>query len=198
VRGASVDTRSGTAGDQLTVMPAAGSIIDYDLALEYRGEAVVSPRGVKTAAGKPYIFHYSRFFVPIDWGIKLFEYTDATDPVKSPEGFARLVRETPVKQLARDRLDYVSGRSIEDGVARDRFALVAEGTVDLPSGDYTLSVISDDGVRAWVDGEEVIDAWSPHESRLDKAAIRGGRRKLKVEYYEIDGFAELRLDIQRR
>jgi nitrous oxidase accessory protein NosD len=198
VHGASVDVRTGKTNDQLTVSPSPGSIIDYDIALEYRGEAVVSPRGVKTAAGKPYILQYSRFFVPINWGIKLFEYTDATDPVKSSEGFARLISGTPVKQLARDRLDYVSGRSIEDGVAHDRIALVAEGIADLPSGDYTLSVISDDGVRVWVDGEELIDAWSPHESRMDKAPIRGGRRKLKVEYYEIDGFAELRFDIQRR
>jgi alpha-L-fucosidase len=50
----------------------------------------------------------------------------------------------------------------------------------------------------WVDGEEVIDTWTPHESKVDRAQIRGGRKKFKVEYYEIGGFAELRFDIQRR
>jgi hypothetical protein len=69
---------------------------------------------------------------------------------------------------------------------------------DLPPGNYTLTVISDDGARVWVDGEEVIDAWSPHESRIDRGPITGGRKKFKVEYYEIGGFAELRFDIQRR
>ena len=79
-----------------------------------------------------------------------------------------------------------------------KFALVAEGTVNLPSGDYVITVISDEGAGVWVDGEEVIVAWSPHESKVDHAAIRGGRKKFKVEYYEVGGFAELRFDIQRR
>ena len=197
VRGASVDARSGKTGDQLTVTPA-GAIIDYDVALEYRGTAVASPRGVKTAAGKPYIFHYSKFFAPIDWHIKLFEYNDATDPVKQPDAFTKLVAGVPLRQVSHDRLDYLSGREIEDGVARDRFALVAEGTATLPPGGYALTLISDDGARVWIDGEEVIDAWAPHESRVDHAVIRGGVRKFKVEYYEIGGFAELRFDIQRR
>jgi len=198
VRGASVDRRGGKTGDRLLVTPGAGRLVDYDVAAEYRGGAVVSPRGDKTASGKPYIFHYSRFFVPIDWRIKLFDYSDATDPVKQPDAFTKLVAGVPLKEVAHDRLDYISGREMEDGVPRDRFALVAEGTADLPSGDFMLTVISDDGVRVWVDGEEVIDAWSPHESRVDRAPIRGGHRKLKVEYYEVGGFAELRFDIQRR
>jgi hypothetical protein len=44
----------------------------------------------------------------------------------------------------------------------------------------------------------VIDAWPPHESRVDTGRIRGGKRRLRVEYYEMGGFAELRLDIQPR
>ncbi len=198
VRGASVDRRRGKTGDQLTVRPDGRRLVDYDVSAEYRGRAVVSPRGVKTAAGTPYIFHFFKFFVPIDWRIKLFEYSDASDPVRQPDAFTKLVTGTPLKEVSHDRLDYISGREIEYGVPRDRFALVAEGTADLPSGDFMLSVISDDGVRVWVDGEEVIDAWSPHESRVDRAPIRGGHRKVKVEYYEVGGFAELRFDIQRR
>jgi len=103
-----------------------------------------------------------------------------------------------LKEVTHARLDYISGGSIEDGIPRDNFALVAEGTADLPPGDYVITLISDDGARVWVDGEEVIDAWSPHESKVDHATIRGGRKKFKVEYYEAGGFAELRFDIQRR
>jgi nitrous oxidase accessory protein NosD len=198
VRGASVDARGGKTGDQITVTPRAGSLIDYDVALQYRGTAVVSPRGAKTPAGQPYLFRYSRFFVPIDWHVRLFEYTDASDPIKQPAAFAGLLAGAAKQEVTRDRLDYMSGRSIEEGVARDRFALVAEGTADLPPGDYVLSLISDDAARVWVDGEEVLDAWTPHESKIDRATIRGGRKKFKVEYYEIGGFAELRFDIQRR
>jgi nitrous oxidase accessory protein NosD len=198
VKGATVDTRSGKTGDQMTVTPRSGSVVDYDIDLEYRGAAVISPRGAKTPAGTPYSFRYSRFFVPIDWRVKLFEYTDASDPVKHPDAFSRLLSGAARKEVTHDRLDYISGASIEDGVPRDNFALVAEGTADLPPGDYVITLISDDGARVWVDEEEVIDAWSPHESKVDHATIRGGRKNFKVEYYEVGGFAELRFDIQRR
>jgi nitrous oxidase accessory protein NosD len=212
VEGATVDTRSGKTGDEIAVTPGSGSVVDYDIGLEYRalrqvkgvwsqsrdGAAVVSPRGVKTSAGAPYSFHYSRFFAPIDWRVKLFEYTDASDPVKQPDAFTKLLSGAALREVTHDRLDYISGGSIEDGVSRDRVALVAEGTADLPPGDYVITLISDDGARVWVDGEEVIDAWTPHESRVDRATIRGGRKKFKVEYYEVGGFAELRFDIQRR
>jgi hypothetical protein len=83
-------------------------------------------------------------------------------------------------------------------VSRDRFGFVASGTIDLPAGEYTLSVISDDGARVWVDDTLALDAWAPHESRSDEVSISGGRRKLKVEYYEIAGWAEIRVDIQPR
>jgi hypothetical protein len=203
VRGATVTPQSGTVPGEIVVTPTAAkpgtaAITNYDVALEYRGAAVVSPRGAKTSAGSSYIFHYTRFFVPINWRVKLFEFTDATDPVKQPEGFARVLAGTPLKDVQRDRLDYLSGRSIEDGVPRDKAAFVAEGNVDLPKGNYTLHVISDDAVKIWVDGELVIDSWIPHESKVDRAPLLGGRRRFKVEYYEVGGFAELRFDIQRK
>jgi nitrous oxidase accessory protein NosD len=198
VSGASVVPQSGSIPGEIVVTPAARPRVDYDVALEYRGGEVVSPRGAKTPAGQPYTFHYSRFFVPIDWQIRFFEYADATSPVKAPEAFARLLEADPKKRVTHDRLDYLSGRSFEDGVARDNFALVADGTADLPPGDYTLQVISDDGVKVWVDGELVIDDWTPHESKVDRAPMAGGKHRLKVVYYEAGGFAELRLDIQKR
>jgi hypothetical protein len=130
--------------------------------------------------------------------VNFFEYTAATDPVKQPDAFRRLIAGQPLKTVPHDRLDYISGRSLEDGTPRDNVALVAEGTATLPPGDYTLTVISDDGARVWMDGEVVLDDWAPHESRVDRVPISGGRRRFKVEYYEVGGFAELRFDIQRR
>ena len=71
-------------------------------------------------------------------------------------------------------------------------------TATIPAGDCMLRVISDDGVRVWVDDELAVDAWEPHESRVDTAPLTGGKRRFKVEYYEIGGFAELRFTIQRK
>jgi len=59
-------------------------------------------------------------------------------------------------------------------------------------------VISDDGARVWVDDKVVLNEWEPHESKVDRVDITGGRRRLKLEYYELAGWAEIRLQIQPR
>ncbi|MCA1652558.1 MAG: right-handed parallel beta-helix repeat-containing protein, partial [Acidobacteria bacterium] len=198
LRGATVTPHAGRVPGEITLTPVPASPLDFHLALEYRGGAVVTPRGRTMAAGVPYRFEYSRFFVPIEWTIRFFEYTAATDPVTQPGSFAKLLAGTPLTEVTRDRLDYISGRSLEEGLPRDRIALVAEGRADLPAGDYVLRVISDDAVKVWMDAELLLDAWTPHESKVDTVPIKGGSRRFKVEYYEVGGFAELRFDIQRK
>ncbi|MDQ3489204.1 MAG: right-handed parallel beta-helix repeat-containing protein [Acidobacteriota bacterium] len=203
-RGADVSPQQGTVGDVITVTPRAagraGSVglVDYQLTMTYVGGSVVSPRGVVTPAGRPYTFRYSRFFAPVDWTLSFFEVPESADPVKAPAAFSEALRGTALKTIKADRIDYLSGGALEEGVPRDRFAIVTEGSVVLPSGDYTLQVISDDGARVWVDGRLVLDAWVPHESRVDRVPITGGRHTLKLEYYEVDGWAEISLDIQPR
>ena len=64
-------------------------------------------------------------------------------------------------------------------------------------GEYTLRTLSDDGVRVWVDGVLVIDDWKPHETALDFAPLAGGHHDLRVQYYQADGWYELRVDIVR-
>jgi nitrous oxidase accessory protein NosD len=198
VRGATVTPPAGNVGATLVVTPRAGPVTDYDVALEYRGASVISPRGAATKAGAPHTFRYRRFFAPAGWTVRFFQYTEASDPGKQPQVFDQLLLGSPLKTVKTDRLDYMSGRAVEEGVPRDRFAFSAEGRVDLPAGDYTLQVISDDGARVWVDGRLVLDAWDPHESRVDRVPLSGGRHSLKVHYFEAEGWAEMRLDIQPR
>ena len=198
LRGATATPSAGKIGDRLVVTPRAGPGTNWDIALEYRGAEVTSPRGRTTKAGTPYIVRYSRFVAPADWTIRFFQYEDATDPVKQPQDFARMLGGPALKTVRLDRLDYMSGRVIEEGVPRDRFAFEADGVVDLPPGGYTLQVISDDGARVWVDDKLVLDAWDPHESRVDRVPLGGGRHRLRVQYFEVGGWAEMRLDIQPR
>ena len=197
-RGAKVTPAQGSVGDVISVTPAAGRVVDYELALTYIGDAVISPRGVLTAAGRPYAFGYSHFFAPANWTIRFFEYPESADPVKRPDSFARVLAGKPVRTLAADRIDYLSAAPFEEGLPRDRFAFIADGAVTLPKGEYTLQVISDDGVRVWIDDKLVLDAWDVHESRVDAVPLAGGTHKLRVHYFEAVGWAEMRLDIQPR
>ena len=198
VRGASITPTQGKVGDVISVTPNPGRVTDYQIELAYTGAEVTSPRGVLTPAGRAYTFTYSKFFAPVDWTIKVFEYPESI--FRDPGGAtrAKLDPQGPVKTIKADRIDFLSGGAIQDGLPPDRFAFVAEGTVTLPRGAYTLQLISDDGARVWVDDRLVLDAWAPHESRVDEVAISGGTRRLKVEYYEVSGWAEIRLDIQPR
>jgi PA14 domain/Right handed beta helix region len=80
---------------------------------------------------------------------------------------------------------------------QERFAIDASGSVGLGPGTDTLRTISDDGVRVWVDGRLVIDSWTPHESRVDNVALGPGRHDIRVQYYQLRGWTELRLEILR-
>ncbi len=187
--GASVSPSSGRVGDTITVTPAPGSTGDWEVTLEYRGAATVSPRGLKAAAGRPYRFSYRRFEPRIDWTTKFFTWTDtarvfeAAIPGATPRGLPSL--------------DFEWYRPTLAGLPLAHWSLDATGTVTLAPGTYTLRTISDDAVRVWVDGVLVIDHWTPHESMVDVAPLTGGRHELRVAYYQVDGWTELRVDIVR-
>jgi hypothetical protein len=195
-RGAEVLPTAGRVPGEITVNPKPGGLIDFDLRLTYRGAEITSPRGETTPAGSPYTFGYSRYFVPIDWQVKFFGFDAETTPDPNPG--AGMYAGPPLKSEHRDRLDVLSGRAITDGVPPDHVAMVAEGSVELPPGQYEIRAISDDGVEVWVDDARVVDHWTPHESAIDRASFTGGKRHLKVMYFQLAGFAELRVEILRR
>ena len=59
---------------------------------------------------------------------------------------------------------------------RYRFVRLVKAAERIAGGDYTIQVISDDGARVWVDGRLVLDAWEPHESKVDEISSAGNRR----------------------
>ena len=194
---AKLSRTAGRTMDTIAVTPKADSIGDWRLTLEYRGQATVSPRGERRWAGAAIRFSYGRFEPAIDWTTRMFAWSDGTDPRAHPDAFAELLQSTPIVTRHVPRLDYEGYGSVTPGVPQTHVALEATGTVQLAPGQYTLRTISDDGVRVWVDGALVIDHWAPHESRLDFASLSGGRHELRVQYYQVDGWDELRVEIAR-
>jgi parallel beta-helix repeat protein len=173
---------SGAVGDTIAITPTD----DWQLALEYRGRA---------ADTKPYQFSYSRFEPAARWSVAFHAWSDSTDPRTKPEAFATQLRGQPLLTRQMPRLDFMWYRPTITGIPQTKFAAVATAAVTLPPGTYTLRTISDDGVRVWVDGKQVIDDWSLHESRVDTAPLTGGTHSLRVEYFQIDGWTELRVEI---
>jgi parallel beta-helix repeat protein len=197
LRGGATRVAHGTVPDEIFFDPT-GPGSDIRLDLEYRGrEDVVTSRGAITKAGTAFALSYTLFEPAIDWDVKFWRYEPTADPVAAPEAFAARLRETPDRAVRTPRLSYLTSRALADGLPNDRVALRAEGTVELAAGAYEVTVISDDGVRLWADDRLVVDRWTVHESAVDRARLTGGRHRLKIEYFEATGWAELQVRFSR-
>ncbi|MET7464387.1 PA14 domain-containing protein [Nonomuraea sp. NPDC005501] len=87
--------------------------------------------------------------------------------------------------------------SPDPAIGADTFSARWSGKVVADKAEtYTFITTSDDGVRLWVDGRLIIDAWSDHSKREDTAAIAlsAGSHDLRMEFYDggYDAIAELR------
>lgn len=187
---------AGRTGDTIRVTPHPDSSGDWRIDLEYRGARVVDARGDATAAGQAVRFSYGRFEPPVAWRVRAWAWADSLDP-RAPDRWERLTAAPPLFDRPWPRLDLMWFRPAVRELPQARWALEAAGTVTLPAGEYTLRTISDDGIRVWVDGRLVIDNWDLHGSEVDYAPLSGGRHDVRVRYFQVDGWTELRLDVLR-
>ncbi|HSC01321.1 MAG TPA: PA14 domain-containing protein, partial [Burkholderiaceae bacterium] len=84
------------------------------------------------------------------------------------------------------------------GVAANNFSVRWTGTVLAPiTGAYRFQTQSDDGVRVWVNGVQLINNWKDHSATTNTSPtinlVGGQRYSVKVEYYEKGGSAVMRL-----
>jgi hypothetical protein len=187
----------GHVGDTLVVTPSKGAEHDWAVTLEYRGGRTVSPRGEVREAGERVRFGYTRFEPLQDWRLRVVAWDSTSDPRSDSTAFRARLEGPALATPPAGPLEWMWYRPTIPGIPAERWAAVAETEVTLPRGTHRLRAISDDGVRVWVDGRLVIDRWAPHESVVDEAPIAGGRRRLRVEFYQVDGWTELQLRVER-
>jgi PKD repeat protein len=113
----------------------------------------------------------------------------------------RKLQGSPVLVRNETKIDHNWGSgSPAPGVPADSFSARWTRKVDFKGGSYVFSVWVDDGVRLWVDDTLVIDSWKDGKSRLIQAErqISGGKHRVKVEYYERSGGAEIEVRWERK
>ena len=199
VVGGSLSAQTGTVPGELTVTPSPAAA-EVRVDLTYTGAEIVTPRGRRVPAGEPYLFSYSRFDPPVSWTARWYAWTEKSDPLTAPEAFRAALGGAPAVTESLRHLDFIGGRALRPSLPADRVAMVAEGRVTLPPGPpaaYLMRVVSDDGVRVWVDDRLVIDNWDVHGTEIDVAPIAGGAHRIRVEYFEATGWAEFRLAFAR-
>lgn len=178
-----------------------GKATDVLIALEFVGKKDFVDRfGNTVKAGKPSVFQWSQFRMPIDWDIKWFSYTEAQEPRAHYDEFKKLITTgTPIKTLKTDKLDFDWGGELGPGLPRDKFATVAEGRFEAPGGEYDLEFTSDDGIRVWLDGKLILEDWTWHAPKVDRVRVKlGGKHHFRVEHFEIDGYAALKVKVTPR
>jgi len=81
----------------------------------------------------------------------------------------------------------------------DNFSVRWTRRLWLEEGPYQFRALVDDGVRLWVDGKLVINAWAdgPVREVSGHIYLAGGSHEMRVEYYERSGRAVVRLSWER-
>jgi PA14 domain/K319L-like, PKD domain len=84
------------------------------------------------------------------------------------------------------------------GVTADNFSVRWTGRVQAPvTGSYRFTTVSDDGIRLWVNGVQVINNWTDHAAATNTSAgislTAGVKYTITLEYYERTGQATAKL-----
>ncbi|MCB0612034.1 MAG: PQQ-dependent sugar dehydrogenase [Phaeodactylibacter sp.] len=93
--------------------------------------------------------------------------------------------------------DWGDGSAAPNLIGEDNFSIRWTGGVEpLFSEEHTFYIISDDGVRLWVNDELIIDQWVPQPPTETQGGIfleKGRQYPIKLEYFENGGGAVCQL-----
>ncbi len=84
-------------------------------------------------------------------------------------------------------------------IGADYFSVRWTGQIEpFVTGSYRFYLTGDDGVRLWINDQQLIDSWIPSDSGVRESApisLEGGEKyDIKVELFEITGAARIRLE----
>ena len=94
----------------------------------------------------------------------------------------------------------ISGLVTAAKLGADRFGMIATTRLPLSAGVWEFTTLSDDGIRVIVDERAIIDNWTWHGPTRDTGTLNLPEDRtveIRVEHFEIDGFATLELKISR-
>ena len=146
--------------------------------------------------------------IAADWRVRVFPWK--VDPREDLAAWRKLAEGPDAQSAVVPRIDFPFGMGgpralkLSDAITskgpdKDHFGLVAQTSLKLPKGRWHFRTNSDDGVRVLVNGKPVIENWTWHGPTTDEGTfdqLEETEVPIVVEYFEIDGFATLRLEIE--
>jgi hypothetical protein len=195
---AQVSPDAGGMGDTITVTPSAGRETDFRVELEYRGAAVVTPFGEQIAAGGAVRFGWGRFLPATNWHVTFVPWDSIRAPRTDAAAITRALQGTPVAILDTSQLDLSWYGPPRQTIPQANVLTQATTTVQLAPGRYLLRTIADDAIKVYLDDRLVLDDWVPGESHAKEVSFQAtGEHRFRVEHLQLDGWYELRLDLER-
>jgi serine/threonine protein kinase/tetratricopeptide (TPR) repeat protein len=135
--------------------------------------------------GSKRVLHAESWLCFAPWNVDVF---GLSRPETDPAAYEALLKTPPAAQRRMSSLALSDEAETKPGpgASREYYALAATGSIDLPPGRYRFSTSSDDGVRLYVDGSPVIDAWMTRGVNRDEAVLdlAGGAHRVRVEYFQ--------------
>ncbi|MCS6910677.1 MAG: PA14 domain-containing protein [Anaerolineales bacterium] len=172
-----------TTQDGVTVTPATKAVAGQFAYTPYAG---VRWGGNQPSVGGVFLFYHawSRFGFGNSTSCAAGQYRAEYYNDRSLSG-------SPTFTRCEGSINYDWGGSPGNGVGDDNFSVRWTGRHYFRKGNYTFIARADDGIRVWVDGSLIIDAWrdqAPTEYRA-KRSLSAGEHEIKVEFYENSGGA---------
>jgi len=203
IRGASAPSASsGKFPGTLTLQKDTAELTDIDVEMEYKGEGIVSPFGVKNAAGYPYIFHYREFELPWRWQTKWFAFDTTNDPLKNEAKFKTLLFGRPVKIIKGPDLNKLFGSGFGKNIPKEKIATVSTSDINIPDGLYRVGISASEMVRVYLDDKLVIENWNPAKLIYDADYHRDtviplrGKHSIRIEQAQYGDYGMLNFSIQ--
>jgi hypothetical protein len=134
-----------------------------------------------------------------NWSVRQFRST--VDPRENADAWRGAGEQAEPTTLPMLSLSHGHGGPLlADGQAvTDHFGTIATTTLEFPPGRWRVKSLSDDGIRVWLDDALVIDDWTWHgpTTHQHEFEVRESRKiDIRVEHFELDGYAVLSLDIE--
>ncbi|MFH1108292.1 MAG: right-handed parallel beta-helix repeat-containing protein [Planctomycetota bacterium] len=180
---ATVDPQTGSLPARITLQAARDGLAEIDVDFLVGGQRL-SARGVLLRS---------------NWRVSFYSWSTDEDPRNGEEYWKKIIAGRPLESVTTTAVDFVWGsRGPAGKVPADHFAAVATTNLNLPKGRWRFVTVSDDGVRLFVDGKPVLANWTWHGPTRDEAAVdvEAGEHEVRIEYFEIDGYAQLQFTIE--
>ena len=106
--------------------------------------------------------------------------------------------ETLRSNSAESSINFTDSFDTAKGGNGDTFSIRATGQIQANSnGNNSFAVLSDEGVRVWVNGQPVVDNWTDHGGTWNSFTVphlvAGEWYDIQIDYYENGGSAQLQL-----